>query len=137
MLQGPFRRRMFGDIEMYDTSGSYLEGNEYIKDAEAGRHRHKEVASYNTVRMISEEGRPPLVPRSGWARLLLNVLADCARESRACSFSKSSPAIRSSPRVGFSATIRRINRSFDRRSNTRSTSKGLTATLIDFVGSAN
>ena len=50
---------MFGDIEMYETSGSDFEGNEYIKDTEAGRHRHKEVASYNTVRMIPDEGRPP------------------------------------------------------------------------------
>jgi hypothetical protein len=70
---------MFGDIEMYETSGSDFEGNEYIKDTEAGRHRHKEVASYNTVRMIPDEGRPPLVPRPAWVRLLLDVLADCAR----------------------------------------------------------
>jgi hypothetical protein len=79
LLQRPFRRRMFGDIEMYETPGSDLESNEYIKDTEVGRHRHKEVASYNTVRMIPEERRPPLVPRSAWARLLLDVLADCAR----------------------------------------------------------
>jgi hypothetical protein len=51
---------MFSDIEMYETSGSDFEGNEYIKDTEAGRHRHKEVASYDTVRMIPEEGRPVL-----------------------------------------------------------------------------
>ena len=46
---------MLGDIEMHQTSGSDLECDEYIQDAEAGRYGDKEVASYNVVRMISEE----------------------------------------------------------------------------------
>jgi hypothetical protein len=52
---------MLGDIEVYETSGTELESNEYIKDAEAGRHCDKEVASYNTVPMVPEESRPPLI----------------------------------------------------------------------------
>ena len=70
---------MLGDIEMYQTSGSDLEGNEYIQDAEAGRYENKEVASYDLVRIISEERGPPLAARSRWAWLALNVLADRAR----------------------------------------------------------
>ena len=42
--QGPLRRRMFGDIEVKQTSGSDLEGNEYIKDTETHRHGNEEVA---------------------------------------------------------------------------------------------
>jgi hypothetical protein len=49
LLQGPFSRRVFGDIEMYDSSGSDLEGNEQIKDTEAYRHRNEEVASDHPV----------------------------------------------------------------------------------------
>jgi len=60
LLQSPFRRRMFGDIEMYKTSGSDLESNEYIKDTEeAGRHGNEEVASYNIMRMILRLGACP------------------------------------------------------------------------------
>ena len=46
---------MLGDIEMYQTSGSDLESDEYIQGAEAGRYGNKEVASYNAVCMIPEK----------------------------------------------------------------------------------
>ena len=35
LLQSPLRSRMLGDIEVKQTSGSDLKGNEYIKDTEA------------------------------------------------------------------------------------------------------
>ena len=47
---------MFGDIEVKQTSGSDLEGNEYIEDTEAYRHGNDEVAGDNSACMVPEEG---------------------------------------------------------------------------------
>jgi len=78
LLQGPLRRRMFGDIEVQQTSGSDLEGNEYIKDAETHRHGNEEVAGDNSMCMVPEEGRPALILAAAMARRLPNVFSNRA-----------------------------------------------------------
>jgi hypothetical protein len=78
LLQGPFRRRVFGDMEMYESSGSDLEGNQYIKDTEAGRDGYKEVISHDSVRMIPEKTCPALIVRSALVWQSSDVLADRA-----------------------------------------------------------
>jgi hypothetical protein len=56
LLQGPIRSRMFGDIEVKQTSESDLESNEYIEDTEAYRHRNEEVAGDNSMCVVPDEG---------------------------------------------------------------------------------
>ena len=45
LLQSPFRRRVFSDVEVKQTPRSDLKGDEYIKDTEAYRHGNEEVGS--------------------------------------------------------------------------------------------
>ena len=47
---------MFGDVEKYETSGSDLDCDEYIKDTEACRDGDKEIASDDLARVIPEKG---------------------------------------------------------------------------------
>jgi hypothetical protein len=75
LLQSPLRRRMFGDIEVKQTSGSDLEGDEYIKDTETHRHGNEEVAGDNFMCMVPEEGRPALILAAAMARRLSNVFS--------------------------------------------------------------
>ena len=56
LLQRPFSRRMFSDVEMYESSGSDLECDKYIKDTEACGNGDKEIASDEPVRMVVEKG---------------------------------------------------------------------------------
>ena len=56
LLQRPLSCGMFGQIEVNETSGSDLERDEYIKDAEVYRDRYEEVTSHDFVRMIPEKG---------------------------------------------------------------------------------
>ena len=76
LLEGPLRRRVFGDIEMKQTSGSELESNEYIKDTEAYRHGNEEVAGDNALCMVPEERRPALILSATTARRLPNVFSN-------------------------------------------------------------
>jgi hypothetical protein len=108
LLQSPLSSGMFSDVDMNETSGSDLERDEHIQNAEACRHGNEEVASYRLAGMIAEKGGPALVFRSERARRRLRYLPTVRGESRIWSFSKSSSAIRSSPQVGFSAAMRRI-----------------------------
>jgi hypothetical protein len=48
LLQSPLRSRMLGDIEVEQTSGSDLKGDEYMKDTEAYRYGNEKVASNNS-----------------------------------------------------------------------------------------
>ena len=61
LLQRPFRRRVFGDIKMYESSGSDLKGHEYIEDTEAGRDGHKEVTSNDSTSMVPKKSCPALI----------------------------------------------------------------------------
>ena len=81
------------------------------------RNRNKEVASDNDMRMISDESGPALILAAARGRgFAFDVFAHVDGESRICSFSSSSSAIRSSPHVGFSAArqIKRLNSAFTR-----------------------
>ena len=78
LLQRPLRSRMFGDIEMKQTSGSDLERNEYIKDTEAYRHGNEEVAVDNSVCMVAEEGGPALILAAARAQRLPDVFSNRA-----------------------------------------------------------
>src|SRR3954462_2667067 len=55
LVQSPLSCGMFGDVEVYETSGSDLERHKYMEDAEARRDRYEEVASYDPVGVISQE----------------------------------------------------------------------------------
>lgn len=73
LLQSPLRRRMLRDIEVEQTPGSDLEGNEYIKDTEAYRDGNEEVASDNSICMVPDKRGPALVVTATRAWRLSNV----------------------------------------------------------------
>ena len=79
LLQRPLCGRVFGRIEMNQTSRSDLQGHKHIKQAKGGGYDGKEIASYDGFGMIFQEDGPVLVPRSTWPRLLLDVFGDSAR----------------------------------------------------------
>ena len=76
LLQRPFRCRMFGDIEVKQPSGSDLESNKYIEDAEAYRHGNEEVTGDHSTCVIADERCPALIRAAMRARSLLDVLPD-------------------------------------------------------------
>ena len=78
LLQSPLRRRMFRDIEVKQTSGADLKGNESIKDTEAHRYGNEEVASDNSICMVPDEGGPALIVVAMWAWRLPNVFSNRA-----------------------------------------------------------
>jgi hypothetical protein len=55
LLEGPFSCRMFGQIEVNETSGPDLARNEYINDTEACRDRYEEITSYDSATMSPGE----------------------------------------------------------------------------------
>jgi hypothetical protein len=79
LLQRPLSRRMFGHVEVENPPRSDLHCDKYIKETEPCRDRNEEMASDNRVRMIADEGGPPLIAGSAWARRLLDVLAHGSR----------------------------------------------------------
>ena len=79
LLKSPRRRRMLGDIEVKQTSGSDLKRNEYIKDTEAYRYRNEEVASDDSACVVPDEGGPALVVAAMRPRRLPNVFSNRAR----------------------------------------------------------
>jgi hypothetical protein len=93
---------------MKQPSRTDLQRHKHINHAKSRRHNRKEIASYDCGCVIFQEGGPALVsdPRGRGGCLL--YLAKVRGESRICSFSNSSSAMRCSPQVGFSAAKRRI-----------------------------
>src|SRR5690348_3834115 len=90
---------MFGRIEMDQPSRTDLQRHKYIDHAKASRHNREEIASYDCVCVIFRklDQRWSLDPpgRGGcWP-----YLATVRGESRICSFSNSSSAIRFSPKL--------------------------------------
>lgn len=67
---------MLGDIEVKQTSGSDLKGNEYIKDTEACRYGNEELASDNSTCVTPDERRPALILTAMRAWRLLDVLSN-------------------------------------------------------------
>jgi hypothetical protein len=61
LLQCPVNSRMLRNVEVNETSGSDLKGDEHIKDTEVCRYRNEEITSDYTMSMIPEEACPPLV----------------------------------------------------------------------------
>ena len=78
LLQSPFRRRVFGEVEVKQPPRSDLKGDEYIKDTEAYRHGNEEVASDNSICMVPDERRPALVLAAMRAWCLLDVFSNRA-----------------------------------------------------------
>ncbi len=56
LLQRPISGGVFGHVELNETSGSDFERNKHIKDTEACCDGNEEIACYDPVRVIPEEG---------------------------------------------------------------------------------
>jgi len=68
LLQSPIGSRVFGDIEMDESSRSDLQSHEYIQETEACSHANKEVAGYHLMGMIPQKGGPALILTASRAR---------------------------------------------------------------------
>src|SRR3954454_179146 len=99
---------MFGCVEVNQPPRTDLQRHKHINHSKARCHNRKEIASYDCVCVIFRklDQRWSLDPRGRGGCLL--YLATVRGESRICSFSNSSSAMRCSPQVGFSAAKRRI-----------------------------
>src|SRR3954466_12526758 len=99
---------MFGRVETNHPARTDLHRHKHINHSKARCHNRKEIASYDCVCVIFRklDQRWSLDPRGRGGCLL--YLATVRGESRICSFSNSSSAMRRSPQVGFSAAKRRI-----------------------------
>jgi len=60
LLDGPLGGRMGSDVPVRDAARTDLQHDENVQDSEAAGHRHEEVAGQDGVRVIPDEGRPPL-----------------------------------------------------------------------------
>src|SRR6266496_2804131 len=49
------------DVVMHDPACSDFHDQEYVEDAERGRDDHKEIARYDALCMIPDEGHPTLL----------------------------------------------------------------------------
>ena len=70
---------MICNVEMKQTSGSNLEGNEYIMDTEAYRHRDEEVAGDNALCMVPDESGRTLIRAAARAQRSFDVFSNRAR----------------------------------------------------------
>jgi hypothetical protein len=59
-LDGPFRRRVFGDVPVQDSPRRDVEDHEDIQSLERGGHRDEEVAGEDRAGMVVQEGGPRL-----------------------------------------------------------------------------
>ena len=60
LLDRPLGGRMGSDVPVRDPARTDLQHDEDVQDSEAAGHRNEEVAGEDGVRVISDEGRPPL-----------------------------------------------------------------------------
>jgi hypothetical protein len=79
LLERPLSCRMFGHVEVNGRSRSDLNRDEYIEDTETRCYGNKEIAGYDAMGMIVEEGRPSLILGSTRAGQLFDALAHSSR----------------------------------------------------------
>jgi len=102
LLKGPFRRGVFGDIEMQNPTAADFHRHEHIQDAKGGRHRHEEIAGHHRLGVVPHKAASSL---AGCPARPFKYLRTVRDDTRMPSLSCSSFAIRSSPQVGFSRPI--------------------------------
>ena len=55
-LNGPFRGRVRGHVAVQDPARADLHRNEDVQDTECRRDRHEEIAGYDGLGMVADEG---------------------------------------------------------------------------------
>jgi hypothetical protein len=60
LLDRPLSGRMGSDVPVRDAARPDLQHDENVQDSEVAGHRDEEVAGQDRVRVIPDEGRPPL-----------------------------------------------------------------------------
>jgi len=76
LLQSPRSGRMFSCVEVNKPSRSNLQRYKYIKHTKGGGHGSEEIASYDCLGVIFQEGGPTLVSRSTAPGRLLEVFTN-------------------------------------------------------------
>ena len=113
LLECPFRRGMSRHIAKQNAAASDLQDQEHEQNPETRDHRHEKIAGHDARSMIADKGLPrwrrsspasAAVP-GGCGQYLRTVRG----ETSIPSFKQSSSAMRSSPQVTFSLTIRAMS----------------------------
>ena len=110
LLHRPIGGGPVGHIAMKDAAEADLHNHEYVKDTEAGGDRHHEVACEQNSGMIADKRVPLLRSGTRMTRFVFGgpVRSHRPRRNADAELHQSSSAMRSSPQVGLSSTIRAI-----------------------------
>ena len=111
LLQGPGCSRMGRNIALQDAATSHFHHHEHIQHAESSRGRRQEISDYDALAWLQTNVRQccedVLLPPLG--SICCGQYARTVRgETKIPNFTDSSAAMRSSPQVGFSCTMRTI-----------------------------
>lgn len=86
--------------------------HERIQHAESGRYRHQQITRHDDLGVIADK-HPPVLrgysPTASWITILRPYARTVRGETKIPNFTDSSAAMRSSPQVGFSCTMRTIS----------------------------
>ena len=107
LLDDPTASRMLRDVNVQDAPPIMADDEEAVEYAEGNRWHSKEIHGCDGFPMVSKKGQPALGP-VGISRCSFHPTRD-ASLGRSKPSMRSSPWIRGTPQVGFSATIPEIN----------------------------